>query len=478
MSRDIDVIKGCNILLKQFYRASALLVFAASAIAKPGGIDSPPSSLRPPYREPSNFAPDTGLDPCLFSLAFSGCISTRKALLNKQQALVEERNIVEQFKALMNIKNEQSRLYIATLNDLNSVREKLFECDATNRTVNNAFSNAVAVGDLNSSPVEISRLAGDIRQIPEILLNGHIAYTDYVSQIKTLLVENKSLRLSVTAKDGQLATSQKEVEKLVADTAELEARVKKNDTLNRENAEQHEPLTTPAASQTNTATGSNEATKRNATAVQNPLSASPADGPPSGDYASGVAFSQEVIRAIDINNTLGIRTDKKTLIVGFNDKMSGAVKYSARELLEVLSEKQKEVANAQDKSLVQQIEHGKWAVTRFLTSPGVVKTPQGFLYRIERRGNKPLKKNVPLRLIVKESLADGTSLLDMVADGSELRQNVDDMPPIFKEVIDKLALNGSATIMIPPELAYGEEGKPPQIPPGATLIYWFEIKGY
>ncbi|CAK9884151.1 MAG: putative FKBP-type peptidyl-prolyl cis-trans isomerase FkpA [Candidatus Erwinia impunctatus] len=136
------------------------------------------------------------------------------------------------------------------------------------------------------------------------------------------------------------------------------------------------------------------------------------------------------------------------------------------------------MAGAREKTLAQQVQQGESAAARFLASPGVVKTPQGFLYRIERRGDAPLKKNVPLRLVVKESLADGTVLLDMEADGSELRQNVEDMPPIFKEVVDKLALNGSATIMVPPALAYGEEGKPPQILPGATLIYWFEIRGY
>ncbi|MBN1087234.1 FKBP-type peptidyl-prolyl cis-trans isomerase [Erwinia aphidicola] len=191
-----------------------------------------------------------------------------------------------------------------------------------------------------------------------------------------------------------------------------------------------------------------------------------------------MAFSQEVLRTIDINSALGIRTDKKALIAGFSDKMNGALKYSTGALLAAMSEKQKEVAIAREKTLALQVQQGNSAVMRFQASPGVVKTPQGFLYRIERRGDAPLKKDVPLRFVVKESLADGTSLLDMVADGSELRQSVDEMPPIFKEVIRKMAVNGSATIMVPPELAYGEEGKPPHIPPGATLIYWFEIRGY
>lgn len=442
-------MKGSLYLMKRAHSSVALVMVAVSAMAAQGGADSPSSASRSPYREPSGYAPEPGYDPCLFSPAFSGCLSTRKALKDNQQALAAERSTTGQFRALMKVKNEQSRRYIAALDDLNAVRERLVECNVTNRTAGNALSGAVTSYDPNSSPAETSRLAGDVRQVPEILLNDRIAYPDYVSQIRALRAENASLRLSLTAKDDQLATSQKEAERLVAGNAELEARAKERDVLSREDARQ-----------------------------QGPLPASADAGLPSGDYASGVAFSQEVLRAIDTNSALGILTDKKALTAGFSDNMSGAVKYSTSALLAAMSEKQKEVAGAREKTLAQQVQQGNTAVMRFQASPGVVKTSQGFLYRIERPGDAPLKKNVPLRLVVKESLADGTSLLDMTADGSELRQNVDDMPPIFKEVIDKLALNGSATIMVPPELAYGEEGKPPRIPPGATLIYWFEIRGY
>ena len=372
----------------------------------------------------------------------------------------------------MKVKNEQSRRYIEALNDLNAVRERLAECEVTHRTPDSAFSRMAAPGDLNPPAAGTSRLADDARQLPKILLNDRIAYPDYVSQIQALRAENRSLRLSLTAKDGQLATGQKEVERLVASTAELEARVKERDALSREDARQHVFLTGADDGRRNAASGMNVAVE------QASLPASIWAGIPSGDYASGEAFSQEVLRAIDINSALGIRTDKKAMIAGFSDKMSGAVKYSADTLLGAMSEKQKELAIAREKTLAQQVQKGNSAVMRFQASPGVVKTPQGFLYRIERRGGPPLKKDVPLRLVVKESLSDGTSLLDMVADGSELRQNVDDMPSIFREVIGKMALNDSATMMVPPELAYAEEGKPPQNPSGATMIYWFEIRAY
>lgn len=457
-------MKGSLSQMKRICSSVALMMVAASAASAPGDSDSLLPGNLPPCVAPAGDASDAEFDPCMISPVFSGCIGTREALKVSQQALAAERSVTGQYRALMGVKNEQSRRYIATLDELSAVREKLDRCEVA---ASNAISRAAVPDDTSPHPAGASGLAGELSKAQDILPNDRIAYPDYVSQIRALRAENRSLRLSLIAKDDQLVTGQKEVERPVAGTAELEARVKERDALSREDARQHGPLTDDDA-------GSD----LNAAVEEVPPPAPAEDGLPPGDYASGAAFSQEVLRAIDINSALGIRTDRKALIAGFSDKMNGAVKYSAGALLAAMSEKQKEVAIAREKTLAQQVQQGDSAVTRFQASPGVVKTPQGFLYRIERRGDAPLKKGVPLRLVVKESLADGTSLLDMVADGSELRQNVDDMPPIFKEVIGKMAVNGSATIMVPPELAYGEEGKPPQIPPGATLIYWFEIRGY
>lgn len=125
-------MKGSNFLLKRAYWSVTLLLVAVSAIAAPRGPDSPSSAPRPPYRETSGYAHDTGFDPCLFSQAFSDCLNLRKLLQKTQLALIEEQKTISQFRALLKIKNEQSRLYIAALNELNAVRKKLAECDVTN----------------------------------------------------------------------------------------------------------------------------------------------------------------------------------------------------------------------------------------------------------------------------------------------------------------------------------------------------------
>ncbi|MBB7361187.1 FKBP-type peptidyl-prolyl cis-trans isomerase, partial [Escherichia coli] len=36
--------------------------------------------------------------------------------------------------------------------------------------------------------------------------------------------------------------------------------------------------------------------------------------------------------------------------------------------------------------------------------------------------------------------------------------------------------HGTVTVAAPPELAYGDEGYPPRVPPGATMVYTIRVE--
>jgi FKBP-type peptidyl-prolyl cis-trans isomerase FkpA len=63
----------------------------------------------------------------------------------------------------------------------------------------------------------------------------------------------------------------------------------------------------------------------------------------------------------------------------------------------------------------------------------------------------------------------------METNGATLSQPVADFPPLFKEAISLLKNHGSMTLVVPPELAYGEKGYPPKVPPNATMVYTLRI---
>jgi FKBP-type peptidyl-prolyl cis-trans isomerase FkpA len=47
--------------------------------------------------------------------------------------------------------------------------------------------------------------------------------------------------------------------------------------------------------------------------------------------------------------------------------------------------------------------------------------------------------------------------------------------PCWTEGVQLIKVGGKATLTCPPELAYGEEGRPPQMRGGATLVFDVEL---
>ena len=49
--------------------------------------------------------------------------------------------------------------------------------------------------------------------------------------------------------------------------------------------------------------------------------------------------------------------------------------------------------------------------------------------------------------------------------------------PCWVEALEKLSVGGKAKVVCPSEIAYGDQGRPPQIPGGATLVFEVELLG-
>ncbi len=47
--------------------------------------------------------------------------------------------------------------------------------------------------------------------------------------------------------------------------------------------------------------------------------------------------------------------------------------------------------------------------------------------------------------------------------------------PCFAEGVGKMKVGGKSRIVCPPDIAYGDRGSPPSVPPGATLVFEVEL---
>ncbi|EDJ6269311.1 hypothetical protein JVY03_004508 [Salmonella enterica] len=194
-------------------------------------------------------------------------------------------------------------------------------------------------------------------------------------------------------------------------------------------------------------------------------------------YASGVMYARDVREASEGNRLLGLKNDSVALSAGLNDalanrklRMTPVELEKAIQSLEIVAERGfRRVTQAQKKS-------ADTYLKEFRKMKGSIRHDLGFWYLVTHQGDgRTLKPDDTVDVVVEEMLTDGTVISDMETAGSSLRQAVQDYPPVFVAVLEKLKNHGQVTLVVPPELAYGDRGYPPKVPPGATMVYKLRV---
>lgn len=189
------------------------------------------------------------------------------------------------------------------------------------------------------------------------------------------------------------------------------------------------------------------------------------------DYAIGVSIGNDIIKMFDEKKSQGVSVDPAISLTGITDTIKGHVKLSSEEIAKALYESEMELNKKIDIVNKTNKRDGVKFVSSFKKEKGVLRDQLGFYYRIDYAGKTKFSDDDIVTIVVKESLINGTVIKDMELAGTSISQPLNAYPPIFKQALSKLNNHGSITLVIPPELAYGEKGLPPEIPPGATIIY-------
>ena len=72
-------------------------------------------------------------------------------------------------------------------------------------------------------------------------------------------------------------------------------------------------------------------------------------------------------------------------------------------------------------------------------------------------------------------LVDGTVFDSSIKRGKPASFKLNAVVPCWTEGLQHVRLGGKSTLVCPPELAYGDNGRPPAIPGGSTLVFHVEL---
>ena len=119
---------------------------------------------------------------------------------------------------------------------------------------------------------------------------------------------------------------------------------------------------------------------------------------------------------------------------------------------------------------------GKEYADKAAKEAGAQALPSGLVYAsiTEGTGASPKATDV-VKAHYHGTLTDGTVFDSSVKRGQPLEFSLDGVIPCWTEGVQKMKVGGKAKLVCPSQIAYGDMGRPPTIPGGATLVFEVEL---
>ncbi len=107
---------------------------------------------------------------------------------------------------------------------------------------------------------------------------------------------------------------------------------------------------------------------------------------------------------------------------------------------------------------------------------GAQKTASGLIYRSVKEGSGPSPKPTDTVTVhYTGSLIDGKVFDSSVKRGQPAEFPLNQVIKCWTEGLQKMKVGGKAKLICPSSIAYGDEGRQPTIPGGATLVFDVEL---
>jgi FKBP-type peptidyl-prolyl cis-trans isomerase FkpA len=107
---------------------------------------------------------------------------------------------------------------------------------------------------------------------------------------------------------------------------------------------------------------------------------------------------------------------------------------------------------------------------------GAEKLSSGLIYQPINGGTGKQPKNTDtVKVHYTGMLIDGKIFDSSVKRGEPVEFPLNQVIPCWTEGVGKMKVGGKAKLVCPSDIAYGDQGKPPVIPGGATLVFEVEL---
>ncbi len=124
----------------------------------------------------------------------------------------------------------------------------------------------------------------------------------------------------------------------------------------------------------------------------------------------------------------------------------------------------------------QEKEKSKAYLEKAAAETGAVKSETGMVFKELTAGTGELPKATDrVKVNYRGTLTDGTEFDSSVKNGAPATFPLMGVIPCWTEGLQKMKVGGKAQLVCPSAIAYGDRGRPPQIPGGATLIFEVEL---
>jgi FKBP-type peptidyl-prolyl cis-trans isomerase FkpA len=197
-------------------------------------------------------------------------------------------------------------------------------------------------------------------------------------------------------------------------------------------------------------------------------------------YGLGASIGLYMEKNLEAQKEMGLTLDKQLIEKGFIDSLAGKSLLQDQEIQSLLTKLDETMKEKQQVLAEQQAEQSLLEGQKFLTEnakkTGVTTTNSGIQYVVinDGQGAKPQATDT-VKVHYKGSLLNGDTFDSSYERGEPAVFPLNRVISGWTEAVQLMPIGSKYKFTIPSELAYGEQGNPPNIPGNSVLEFEIEL---